>query len=146
MKITTDGTTAGQPAQNARPREITTERFSEILNKVSKPETRPPDKASSSQPAFQVAPLLLEPRNNDDLLERLDRSLSMLESYQSRLGDPAVPVHELQPYVNRLEEEQHQLQSKLDTIPEDHPLKDLLNRSMVTMTVEVEKYRRGDFN
>lgn len=145
MKITTDGIVAGNQVQSSRQREKTSERFEEILTNITSKETASPEKTSPSQPAFQVAPVLLDPINNDDLLQRLDGSLALLESYQSRLGDAAVPVHELQPDVDRLEEERNQLQSKLSALPDDHPVKDLLNRSVVTMAVEVEKYRRGDF-
>jgi hypothetical protein len=146
MKITTDGIVAANQAQNSTQREKTSGRFEEILTDIAKKATTSPDKTSASQPAFQVAPVFLDPINNDDLLQRLDGSLALLESYQSRLGDPAVPIHELQPDVDKLEHEQNSLHSKLMSLSDDHPVKDLLNRSVVTMAVEVAKYRRGDFH
>lgn len=146
MKITTDGLVAGNQVQNANQREKTSQRFEDILKNIAGNETATTEKASPSQPAFQVAPVFLDPVKNDDVLQKLDGSLALLESYQSRLSDPTVPVHELQPDIDKLENEANQLQSKLLALPDDHPVKDLLNRSIVTMTVEIAKYHRGDFN
>ena len=146
MKITADGIVANSQAQNARPREKTSQCFDEILTNIANRETASSPKASPSQPMFQVPPVLLDPTNNDDLLQRLDRSVALLESYQSRLGDANVPIHELQPDVDKLEDEQNALQSRIADLSDDHPIKDLLNRSVVTMAVETAKFRRGDFH
>jgi hypothetical protein len=146
MKITTDGLVAGNQVQNANQREKTSQRFEDILKNIADNETATTEKVSPSQPPFQVAPVFLDPVKNDDVLQKLDGSLALLESYQSRLSDPTVPVHELQPDIDKLENEANQLQSKLLALPDDHPVKDLLNRSIVTMTVEIAKYHRGDFN
>jgi hypothetical protein len=145
MKITTDGIGAAGQVQNARAREKTSGKFDEILSTVANKESGALEKTSSSQPVFQVNPVLLDPVNSDDLLQRLEGSLAALESYQTRLGDATVPIHELQPLVEKLEEEQSRLQSQMEVLPDGHPVKDTLNRSIVTMAVEVQKYRRGDF-
>jgi hypothetical protein len=145
MKITTDGLAAGSQVQNARQREKTSQRFDEILTTMENQQPTSIDKASPSQPAFQIAPVVLDPTDNDGLLRRLDDSLTLLESYQSKLSDSTVPAHELQEDIDRLEDQTSGLQSEFSSLPGDHPMKDLLNRSIVTMTVEIEKYRRGDF-
>ncbi|HAR95472.1 MAG TPA: hypothetical protein DCR97_05855 [Deltaproteobacteria bacterium] len=145
MKITTDGIAVGNQAQNARQAEKTSQRFADILTKAENGQPASVDKTSPSQPLFQISPVLLDPIHGDGLLQRLDKSLGLLESYQARLSDPTIPVHELQPDIDRLEEQNNQLQSDLANLPDGHPVKDLLNRSVVTMTVEIEKFRRGDF-
>lgn len=146
MKITNDGFVVPNQVNNTRGRERTSGKFAEILTDVTNQEGTAPEKTSYSQPVFQVTPVLLEPMpTSDDLLQRLDGSLALLESYQSRLGDATIPIQDLQPFVDRLEDEQNQLQSQMDALPDGHPVKDLLNRSVVTMAVEVLKYRRGDF-
>lgn len=146
MKITTDGIVVSNQVQSTRQRETISQRFEDVLTNIAGRKTLTPEKTSPTQPAFQVAPIFLDPVNNDDLLQKLDGSLALLESYQSRLGNPAVPAHELQSDIDKLEDVTNQLESALITLPDDHPVKDLLNRSVVTMTVEVAKYRRGDFN
>ena len=145
MKITTDPIATGTQAQSATQREITSQRFDEILTQAENRQSASVDKTSPSQPIFQISPVLLDPVNSDGLLQRLDKSLAQLESYQVRLSDPTIPVHELQLDIDRLEEQQNQLQSDLSNLADSHPMKGLLNRSVVAMTVEIEKYRRGDF-
>lgn len=146
MKITNDGIVVNNQTHNARQQEKTSQRFENVLKSIAGNEMTPTEKASPAQPAFQIAPVFLDPVHGDDALQKLDGSLVLLESYQSRLSDPTVPLHELQPDIDRLEHEAYQLQSTLLALPEDHPVRDLLNRSIVTMTVEIAKYRRGDFN
>lgn len=145
MKITTDGIPSGSQTQSATQRENTSQRFDEILTQAENRQSSPVDKTSSSQPIFQISPVLLDPVNSDGLLQRLDKSLALLESYQVHLSDQTIPAHELELDIDRLEEQQNELQSDLGNLPDSHPMKGLLNRSVVTMTVEIEKYRRGDF-
>lgn len=145
MKITTDVIAAGNQAQSARQREKTSQRFDEILTQAERQSSASVDKTSPSQPLFQISPVLLDPVNSDGLLQRLDKSLALLESYQIHLSDPTIPAHELQPDIDRLEEQQNELQSDLSNLDDTHPMKGLLNRSVVAMTVEIAKYRRGDF-
>lgn len=145
MKITTQEVLPGNQAQKATQREKVSRPFEQVLTNIENKATISTDKTSPTRPAFQATPVFLDDTGTEEVLQNLDGSLCMLESYQSRLGNVSVPVHELQADIDRLQREANYLQSKLDRLSNDHPVRNLLNRSLVAMTVEIEKYRRGDF-
>jgi hypothetical protein len=79
------------------------------------------------------------------ILDRVERLLDTLEEYERELRAPSTPGETLVSIVDRMEEHNRGLASILVTLPEGDPLKDILNRVLITSVVEVEKFRRGDY-
>lgn len=78
-------------------------------------------------------------------LVRMDRFLSLLETYQKQMEDPRISLKETSTIVSQMEQQIPELLPLLDALPEGSGLKDLLNRLLVTTTVEAIKFNRGDY-
>ncbi len=103
--------------------------------------TLPPiDNISTTQ--FEIASLVDDKKQN---IEHVESFLSVLENYQEQLKDPAVNLKELSPFINSLEKEVEKITPLLNSLPDNDELKDVLNKAIVTSTVEVIKFNRGDY-
>lgn len=124
------------------------ERFSEILKRTMDSPSVSKQAPATAQPSFTVSQIQLDAISTDDrspVLDRIERVLDGLETYTTRLAETSVPASELEPLVAQLEAQNAELTAELQSLPDGDPLKDLLNRVLVTSVVEVEKFRRGDF-
>ncbi|MDP8217208.1 MAG: hypothetical protein P9M03_00585 [Candidatus Theseobacter exili] len=100
----------------------------------------PIDNISPTQ--FEITSLVDDKRQN---IEHVASFLNILENYQEQLKNPAVNLKELSPFVNRLEKEVEKIMPFLDSIPDNDELKNILNKAVITSTVEVMKFNRGDY-
>jgi hypothetical protein len=123
------------------------ERFSEILKRTMDSPSVSKQSPAAAQPPFTVSQIQLDISTDDrsPVLDRIERMLDGLEQYTTRLAETSVPASELEPLVAQLEAQNAELTAELQSLPDGDPLKDLLNRVLVTSVVEVEKFRRGDF-
>jgi hypothetical protein len=81
---------------------------------------------------------------NRQVVVQIENLLSLLEDYQQKMEDSAISLKEVYPLIERLESENKKLRPILETLP-DGTLKEILNSAMVTSSVEVIKYNRGDY-
>lgn len=122
--------------------------FQEILNeKMGQPS------------AWRTEPSRLPPMSNIDsirfdttagfdkkqILVRMDGFLALLETYEKQMGDPLVSLKETASVVSRMEQQSQELYRVWEALPEGEAIKDLLNRMLVTSTVETIKFNRGDY-
>jgi hypothetical protein len=78
-------------------------------------------------------------------LVRMDRFLTLLETYQKQMEDPRITLKETATIVSQMEQKTQELFPILETLPEGDGIKELLNRLLVTSTVETIKFNRGDY-
>ncbi len=157
MKIKTDELTrtiADQAQKGARQRDT---KFDELLQKSignQAEQQGPVTSASGSQvEAARVAAAIqgirmdgIPEEQQGPILDRIERLLDTLEEYERNLRAPNTPGEVLVSLVDRMEEHNRGLASILVTLPAGDPLKDILNRVLITSVVEVEKFRRGDYS
>ncbi|MBA4417166.1 MAG: hypothetical protein C0392_04550 [Syntrophus sp. (in: bacteria)] len=150
MKITHD-----DAIRDVAARKITTDQtkqagsFDAILNKVieeNKASQRMPIPHTSaiSGPSFIDTASLLsvdKPR----IVNGAERLLNMLEEFQMKLADAHVPLSDISPIMERINQEKDLLLPFLDSLPEADPLRDVLNRTLITCSVEMGKFERGDY-
>jgi hypothetical protein len=74
-----------------------------------------------------------------------ERILDTLDEYQAKLADTKIPLADLLPIVEKLNCEKDLLLPFIDALPETDPLRDLLNRALITCSIEVGKFERGDY-
>ena len=112
----------------------------------------------SNKPAEGAVPARVPPMNNIDrirfdtspeletkqILASMDSFLVLLETYQRQMGDPLVSLKETALVVSRMEQQSQELYRVWEALPEGEE-KDLLNRMLVTSTVETIKFNRGDY-
>ena len=78
-------------------------------------------------------------------VERVEGFLNVLDQYQQQLANPMVGLKEMNPVVERMESEIDGILPLLESLPEGDKMKDILNRAVITSSVEIMKFRRGDY-
>lgn len=81
----------------------------------------------------------------DALVERTAKFLDLLEEYQTKLMDPRASLRDVHPLIEKLESEKGALVPFLDSLPRGNELREVLNNALVTSTVEMIKFNRGDY-
>lgn len=104
--------------------------------------TQPP---ALMQPISAIKFPPLSPENKCITIERLDNILNLLDNYRKQLADPQVSLRQIEPLMNMIEKEKEQLSSVLDSLASEDGLKDIVNRTLITASLEVIKYNRGDY-
>jgi hypothetical protein len=139
---------SGYTAKTPKDEQITDADFKNILKESVEKSTENPSKI---QPTTLLDPISairfnpLSPQEKNITVERVENLLNLLENYHQQLKDPHVTLRTLQPILNTIAEEKDQLSAKLDTISNEDGLKDILNQTLVTASLEVIKFNRGDY-
>jgi len=88
---------------------------------------------------------MLSPAQNESIIDRVENLLNVLAEYQQKLKDPHFSLKEIDPLVKQMEKEKENLAPVLDSLVEDGGLKDILNKTLVTSSLETIKFNRGDY-
>ena len=78
-------------------------------------------------------------------VERVHNLLNLLDSYRKQLSDPHVTLRKLEPLMNTIAKEKDQLSALMESMPEEDGLKHILNQTLITASLEVIKFNRGDY-
>lgn len=78
-------------------------------------------------------------------IEQVEQFLDTLEAYQKQLSNPSANLCDLNTLVSMLEDGINYVSPILDSLPDGNALKDVINRAVVTSTVELIKFNRGDY-
>ena len=110
--------------------------------------------AAEKQPSKVTQPFGLQPVRPivtpdaeavSPLVDRIDRLVDRLEDYRLKLADPQASLKSIQPLLNDIAAWSEKLAPKLEHLAEGDPLKDILNRSLVTASAEMVRFNRGDY-
>jgi hypothetical protein len=99
--------------------------------------------ASATHAAIQLRPIETTP--NGAVAQRLEGFLDLLDGYCQKLSSSQVSLKGLEPAVKQLEQDRDALSPMLGLLPENDGLKDILNRALVTASLEIIRFRRGDY-
>jgi hypothetical protein len=122
--------------------------FGEVLKQTlnSSPATQ-----QTIPPAGSVNPLMpaqiqhLSAADKNAAVDRIEEILDLLEDYRRKLIDPAVTLKDIHPVVAAIENENKNLQAMLDFLADGDELKTILNQTLITTSVEVIKFNKGDY-
>ena len=92
---------------------------------------------------IQLNPLFAVQDN--PIVERTENFLDILEEYQGKLNDPQTALRDIHPLIQRMETEKETLAPVLDSLPPGDSLRDILNQALITSSLEVIKFNRGDY-
>ena len=107
--------------------------------------------AAQIQPTSLLDPLSAvrfdpeSPQDKDSAIKRVENFINLLDDYRKQLADPAITLRSIEPVMKRIIKEKDQLSSLLDSMPNEDGLKDIVNRTLITASLEVIKYNRGDY-
>lgn len=85
------------------------------------------------------------PEDKSATVERVDNLLNLLDNFRKQLADPQVTLRSIEPVMNTIVKEKEQMSSVLDSLTNEDGLKDIVNRTLITASLEVIKYYRGDY-
>jgi hypothetical protein len=115
---------------------------------------------TSAKPAWpQAAPFLnpiapihnlsisqpISPPDKEIAIKRVENLLDLLDDYRQKLADPQVTLKEMDALVGRISGEKENLTATLSSMEEGEQLQDILNQTLVTASLEMMKFRRGDY-
>ena len=122
--------------------------FKNILKSTVEKTAQDPEKIQSSALANSVSAVQfhpISPENRSVTVKRVDNLLNLLDNYRDQLADPQVTLRSIEPVINMIEKEKEQLSSVAASLPNEDGLKDIVNRTLITASLEVIKYNRGDY-
>ena len=122
--------------------------FKDILKaSVERTAEQPAKIPTPTQPgpvtSIRFAPL--SPEAREMTVERVDNLLNLLDQYRDQLANPKVTLRTIEPILNTIAKEKEQLTGVLENIANDDGLKDIVHRTLITASVEVMKFNRGDY-
>jgi hypothetical protein len=134
--------------KTAKPSKAPQTDFSSVLKDTL--ETTPTAEKGVQPPAAvqTVVPAQLQHLSATDkpaTLDRIENVLDLLDAYRSKLADPNANLKDIHPLVTSLENANEQLKPVLKTIDEGDQLKQILNQTLVTTSLEVFKFYQGDY-
>lgn len=148
MKITTNEISSLNPNSGRNTEKVSKEGFQDILNEKMGNSPVNTNPSAALPPLSNLDSIRLDLASQPDkkqTLARMDRFLTLLETYQKQMEDPRISLKETSTIVSQLEQQTKELLPVLETLPEGDGIKDLLNRLLVTSTVETIKFNRGDY-
>jgi len=122
--------------------------FQEILSEKMGQAPAKAEQSATPPPMSNLDSILFNQASQPDTkqtLVRMDRFLNLLETYQAQMEDPRISLKETSTIVSQMEQQTQELLPLLDALPDGSGIKDLLNRLLVTSTVETIKFNRGDY-
>ena len=135
------------PEETAKPGKAGDKEFGNIL-KETLAETPRPD-AAPRQTAFvnPLASVRLTPQDSPDpqvAVDRIENMIDLLDRYRHKLADPQLNLKQMDTIIRDIARENENLASFADTLPDDE-IKGILNQTMITASLEVAKFYRGDY-
>jgi len=135
------------PEETARPRKAGDKEFGNIL-KETLAEKPGPD-AAPRQSAFvnPLASVRLAPEDSPDpksAIDHIENMIDLLDRYRHQLADPQQNLKQMDTTIADIVRENENLASFADTLADDE-IKGILNQTMITASLEVAKFYRGDY-
>lgn len=87
----------------------------------------------------------LQPEGEMPVVERAERLLDLLGEYQQKLANPSFTLRDISPLIDELKADNKRLVSSVKSLAEGDELKNILNQVIVTASVEIIKFDRGDY-
>jgi hypothetical protein len=83
--------------------------------------------------------------NHSFTFRNIEEMLNLLDQYRDKLADPQVTLKQIDPYIMEMNRGIETLAPMLEKLPTGDGLRNILNQTMVTMSLEISKFFRGDY-
>ena len=135
------------PQETAKSRSAGETDFGTILKETV--ENAPKTDAAPRQTSFinpQAGVRLTAPGSPDPTftLERIENMIDLLDQYRHKLADSRINLKQIDSIISKIARENDSLATLADSLPDDE-IKNILNRTRVTASLEVTKFYRGDY-
>jgi len=79
------------------------------------------------------------------IVDRAERLLDTLDEYQEKLAHPEFTLRDISPLIGEMEAGNEILTSAVSSLSDGEELKNILNQVIITSSVEIIKFNRGDY-
>ncbi len=79
------------------------------------------------------------------MVDRVEKYLDLLDEYRQKLANPQVTLKDIYLLINEMEVGKQSLIPVLNSLPDGDGLKDILNQTLMTSSLEIIKFNRGDY-
>ena len=150
MKIdNNDPIMKGLPPQGtANSRPAGEQEFGKILKETVENTQKPDGRPSQTTFINPLASVWRAARGSADpelAIDRIENMIDLLDQYRHKLADPQMNLKQIDPIINEIARENDSLATLADSLPSADDLKGILERTMVTASLEVTKFYRGDY-
>ena len=94
-------------------------------------------------PGFR--PASLSTADHQLAVNGIEDMINLLDRYREELANPRMTMKQIDPVIRELTREMENLAPVLDSLPADQGLKNILNQTLVTVSLEISKFYRGDY-
>ena len=122
--------------------------FSTILKESVENTQKKDAKLQSTTPIHPFSgtkPLTSTPLDKQFTIERIENLIDLLDQYRQKLSDPQITLRKIAPLIKEVDQAKESLNPYLDSLQDGEELKEILNQTLVTASLEIAKYRRGDY-
>ena len=98
---------------------------------------------SNSLPVFH--PASLSHSDHQFAVNSIEDILNLLDRYRENLANPRMTLKQIDPVIREMTREMENLAPVLDSLPADQEIKNILNQTLVTVSLEISKFYRGDY-
>jgi hypothetical protein len=85
------------------------------------------------------------PSDDDFAADSIEDMINLLDRYRNKLADPRITLKQIDPDITEMSRKIDNLVPVLDSLPADEGLRNILNQTMVTISLEISKFYRGDY-
>jgi len=93
--------------------------------------------------SIQLSPKTLS--DDDFTVERIENLIDLLDQYRRKLADPQINLKQMDSIIKEIARENDELAPLAGSLSDDDDLKQILNRTRVTASLEIAKFYRGDY-
>ena len=94
-------------------------------------------------PALQPASSSLS--DHQSAANSIEDMINLLDGYREKLANPRITMKQIDPVIREMTREIENLAPVLDLLPADEGLRNILNQTLVTVSLEISKFYRGDY-
>jgi len=113
----------------------------ENSSKVDAEDQKPP--IMDNIPEIQLNTFLSEEKI--PIVDHVEKFLDILDEYRQKLANPQVTLKDIYPLINVMDAEKENLTPLLNSLPDGDGLKDILNQALITSSLEIIRFNRGDY-
>ena len=117
------------------------EEFIENSTKIDKKSEK--TSAITNISAIQMTPFLSGGKMS--VVERAEKLLDTLDVYRQKLSSAEVALRDISPLIMEMEAENKTLGSAVNSLSDGDELKDIINQVIITSSIEIIKFNRGDY-
>lgn len=96
-------------------------------------------------PLAGLQPASSSPTDHQFAANSTEDMINLLDQYREKLAAPRITMKQIDPVIREMTREMENLAPVLDSLPADEGLKNILNQTLVTVSLEISKFYRGDY-